>query len=241
MTAKRLIWVIAALVAIGAAGFLAVELGGVTSSRLPGTVSGASAVASASAAAAASPSSTAATTAANGSAGATVSVSSTSAPVPAVRSTGGAKVASGSASKQASNPGSHEAPAKPKPSGPVLKDHISSASAVTFLAIKDFGAPQTYSAVIVPAGWNDLASGQLVARVVSASPSGPIDAATGQQMAPPTSGTPDHGKQLTGITVLAATNPVVRGDITNKQHYKVNIVLLPSAGAGAVFVIDRLR
>ena len=138
------------------------------------------------------------------------------------------------------NPATPVTPVKPKPSGPELKDHVSAPSSVTFLSAKNFGAPQTYAAVITPVGWQDKAAGMLVARVSSASLSGAIDAATGQPMGSSAPSTPDHSKELTGLTLVASTNPSVRSDITNQQSYKVYIVLLPSGG-GAVFIVDRLR
>ncbi|MDR3685498.1 MAG: hypothetical protein P4L93_00840 [Coriobacteriia bacterium] len=138
------------------------------------------------------------------------------------------------------NPAVPVAPVKPKPSGPELKDHVSAPSAVTFLAVKNFGAPQTYAAAITPIGWQDKAAGMLVARVTSASLSGAIDAATGQPMGAPASGAADHSKELAGLTLIASTNPGVRSEITNQQSYKAYIVLLPSGG-GAVFIVDRLR
>lgn len=223
MSRRRLIWIVAGIAVVGAAILLGFALGRAGSGR-PTSVNVQAAVPAAAVATTNNP--------------APVSTPAPEQPATAVAA-GGIPASSASAAKgvRLAPP---ITPVKPKPSGPTLKDHIGSAGAVTFLAAKNFGPPQTYAAVIVPLGWKDKSSGMLVARVNSASLSGEINASTGQPMAPAAAGTTGLSKQMSGISVLAATNVAVRSSITNKQSYKVYVVLLPS-GKGAVFMVDRLR
>lgn len=233
MRAKRFIWIGGGIVVVGAAFVLAVVLGRMASpSASRTTAQGASAI----------PGSSTSTLSPTAAAPAATTSSVVAAPgrPSTTSSSGGPRVVSGSKTKRVSYPAVPPKPVKPKPAGPVLKDHVSSPAALTFLRVKNFGPPQTYSAVIAPTGWKDKASGMLVARVTSASLAGAINASTGQPMASPAAGAPNRSKELAGITMIAATNPAVRRDLTNEQSYKVYVVLLPS-GTGAVFVVDRLR
>lgn len=233
MSSRRAIWVLLALVVVGAVSFAVVVLGGVhspPSTSAPEAASGAQAAASttSSAPAAAPLASSASTTL-----GTTLTRATASAPAPSHAAAAATRPGS------AASPGSPAKVVKPKPSGPLLKDRVTFAKAITFVPAGSLTAPQTYVAEIVPQGWTDKASGDLLARVVSARLAGPIDAATGQETGPPASGTPDHSKQFVGATVIAATSTQVRADLTHKQKYKVHIVLLPSGGGG-VFIVDRL-